>query len=182
MTSALTADQATPGAAKPTVLAYATVSLVLTVWIAGLVMVVRQASASEGTAAQLLAPLYAQVILTGVVFIVMVIVRNYALIRNIAPSSYYVAYRGDIPRDWVERPARAFNNLMQLPTLFYVACLLTLQLGRVDAAQVSLAWLFVAARALHVVIYIGWNHVPSRFTAYLMGAFALATMWLHLAP
>jgi hypothetical protein len=166
---------------KPTLFAYGVVSTILTVWIAALVVIVRLSGTAPVANERLLAPLYALVALTGVVWLLMVGVRNYAILRDLSPSSYYVAYRGDAPPDWVERPARVFNNLMQVPTLFYVVCLLMMQLGRTDAAELALAWLFVTARLAHSAIYVIWNFVPARFASWLMGVFVLIAMWLHLA-
>jgi hypothetical protein len=46
---------------------------------------------------------------------------------------------------------------MQVPTLFYVVCLSMMVTGEIDHAQLLLAWIFVAARLLHAVVYIGWK-------------------------
>ena len=81
----------------------------------------------------------------------------------------------------VERPARTFNNLMQLPMLFYVACLAILITRECDRAQVLLAWLFVALRVVHSAIYIAWNYVPARFTAWVAGSIALGVLWWRFA-
>jgi hypothetical protein len=74
-------------------------------------------------------------------------------------------------------PARAYMNLLELPVLFYVVCLLMLSTGRFDSVQVSLAWLFVVTRYVHAFIYIGFNHVPIRLAAFLTGFFTLAVIW-----
>ena len=70
---------------------------------------------------------------------------------------------------------------MQLPTLFYVVCTLMLVTGHVDRAQLAYAWLFVALRALHSVVYILWNPLPYRFTTWLMGSVALFLIWIRFA-
>jgi hypothetical protein len=70
---------------------------------------------------------------------------------------------------------------MQLPTLFYVVCLLMLALRHIDPAQAALAWLFVSLRALHATLYIFWNRVSFRFALYTAGCITLAVMWARLA-
>ena len=81
----------------------------------------------------------------------------------------------------IERPARTFNNLMQLPVLFYLVCILMMVTNTLDRAQLALAWVFVATRAVHAVIYIAVNHVPARFTAWLCGAIAVFVLWTRFA-
>ena len=85
------------------------------------------------------------------------------------------------PAEWVERPTRAYMNLLELPVLFYVACLFMLTTGKFDSVQVSLAWLFVVTRYAHALIYIGFNHVPLRFTAFATGVLTLAVLWTRFA-
>jgi hypothetical protein len=89
----------------------------------------------------------------------MVVVRNSSVMRGLVAVDYYVAYTSAPPAEWIERTARAFNNLMQVPTLFYVVCTLMLVTRTLDQTQLAYAWIFVAMRALHACVYIGWNHV-----------------------
>jgi hypothetical protein len=44
-----------------------------------------------------------------------------------------------------------------------------------------LAWVFVITRYVHAFIYIGFNHVPLRFIAFLTGVFTLAVIWTRFA-
>ncbi len=92
----------------------------------------------------------------------MLVFRNVAVIRGAASVRYFRTYAENAPEEWVERPARTFMNLLEVPLLFYVLCLLMLQNGRWDGVQISLAWLFVALRGVHFLVYIGCNYVPLR--------------------
>jgi hypothetical protein len=103
-------------------------------------------------------------------------------LRGLARGDYYLDYApAKLPPDWIERPARTFNNLMQLPALFYVVCLLMLATGVVDRPQIIMAWVFVALRAAHALIYMVWNHVPARFSAYVAGFVTLCFLWVRFA-
>jgi hypothetical protein len=134
------------------------------------------------SAQALLGPIFALVGLIAAVFVLMLVVRNYAAIRGLAAPAYYVTFRpADAPPDWIERPSRTYNNLMQLPVLFWLVCLLMMLTETLDAAQVALAWLFVAMRCLHAFIYISWNYLPARFGAFLAGVIALAVLWVRFA-
>ena len=129
----------------------------------------------------LIPPVVALVALTALVWLAMVATRLTAVSRGAAPARYYRGYSGDPPPEWVERPARAFMNLLEVPILFYVVCVLMLVTGTADATQVALAWSFVAVRAVHAGIHIGVNHVPARLLAYLAGCLVLAAIWVRFA-
>ena len=129
----------------------------------------------------LIQPVVALVGLTAIVFVLMVVYRNFALIRGAASLRYFQTATVDQPAEKVERPARAYANLLELPVLFYAVCLLMLTTGTFDSVQVSLAWIFVAARYAHALIHIGFNYVPLRFTAFLAGATTLAVIWTRFA-
>lgn len=134
----------------------------------------------EASVDALVAPMAALVSLVALTWLLMVVLRNYASMRDARAATYYLSYKADPPPDWIERPARAFNNLMQLPTLFYVACLIMMVRGRCDEAQLWIAWLYVATRALHAVVYIGWNPLPYRFASWVASSMALGVLWWRL--
>ena len=160
---------------------YLLVGVILAAFVAVLVAVVRTTSAPIVQGAALIQPVVALVVLTAIVLLMTVVYRNVALIRGAASARYFQAFTADMPPEWVERPARTYMNLLELPVLFYVVCLLMLTTGRFDAVQVSLAWVFVITRYVHAFIYIGFNHVPLRFAAFLTGVFTLAVIWTRFA-
>jgi len=160
---------------------YGLIGAVFAAFLALLVAVVRMTDAVKVPPAALIEPVLGLVILTAVVALLMVGYRNVATFRGRASLRYFRAYNADFPDEWIERPARAYKNLLELPILFYALCALMLATGRFDAVQAALAWLFVAARCAHAFIYIAFNHVPTRFVAYLCGAVTLAVMWVRFA-
>jgi hypothetical protein len=163
---------------------YLVVGVTLAAFVAVLVAVARTTPASahiaQGAAA-LLQPVVALVVLTAVALLLAVVYRNVAIIRGAASEGYFRTFTADKPAEWVERPIRTYMNLLELPVLFYVVCLLMLVTGRFDSVQVSLAWLFVITRYVHAFIYIGFNYVPLRFTAFLAGVLTLAVIWTRFA-
>ena len=164
---------------------YLLIGAILAAFVAVLVAVVRTTPAPahivQGAAAALIQPLVALVVLTAIVFLMAVVYRNVAVIRGAASQRYFRTFSDDKPAEWVERPVRTYMNLLELPVLFYVVCLLMLTTGRFDAVQVSLAWIFVMTRYVHAFIYIGFNYVPLRFTAFLTGFLTLAVIWTRFA-
>jgi hypothetical protein len=160
---------------------YLMIGVVLAVFAAVLVAVVRTTPAPVVQAVALIRPVVALVVLTAIVGLMMAVYRNVALIRGAASARYFRSYTADSPAEWVERPARAYMNLLELPVLFYVVCLLMLATGRLDSVQVSLAWVFVVARYGHAFIHIAFNYVPLRFAAFVAGVVTLAVMWTRFA-
>jgi len=172
-------DQSSPPA-RPTLANYVVVYTGLAACIGLLVRVYGGDVRAEAPAA-LVPPLFAMLALTGVVWILMALLRNVMVMLGKASMRYYHHYEGELPAEWIERPARTFNNLMQLPLVFYAVCLVAMTLGRVDSIQVDLAWLFVAFRTLHAGIMLAWNFVPYRFASYSAATFALMALTYRVA-
>jgi hypothetical protein len=129
----------------------------------------------------LLGPIFAMVLLTALVWSAMVIVRNLFVMRGLSDPSYFLAYSAAPPLEWTERPARTFNNLMQVPALFYVVCTLMLVTRSFDRSQLVCAWCYVALRAVHACVYIGWNYLPYRFAAWVASCITLGVLWFRFA-
>jgi hypothetical protein len=160
--------------------AYLVITVILAAFLAMLAGIV---TATPGAAKPeaLIRPVVALVGLTALVWCLMVAWRNMALIRGIASVRYFRGSVSDAPPEWVERPARAYMNLLESPVLFYVVAALMLVTGRFDGTQVALAWVFVLTRCVHAFIHIGFNYVPLRFTAFLAGSVTLGVLWTRFA-
>ena len=167
-------------APRVSVTEYALVGLVLALVIALLVSVTAGASIPPAPNA-LLGPIFALVGLTVVVGIAMVLARNLAVLFGKASVRYYHSYAIETPDERIERPARTFNNLLQVPMLFYVVCGFLIATAHVDSVQVALAWIFVASRIVHAFVYIAFNRVPFRFAAFFAGCLTLTVMWARFA-
>lgn len=174
-------ERAAAEEAKASLSAYAILTVCFILFGLGLASLVTMYSGQEARAAALLGPLFALATLIALVWTQMLVYRNFAAFKGIAPAAYYLRYSGKLPPDWVERPARAFNNLMQIPLYFCVVCLLMMVTERLDAAQLTLAWVFVATRVAHAVVYIVRNHLPSRFGLYVAGVATLAVILVRFA-
>lgn len=166
---------------KVTLADYGKVGILFAAFIGLMVCVPSFASGPAARSTLILGPVFVMVLVVAVVALLMVTARNLATLRGQVAARYYLTYSGPEPADWIERPARAFNNLMQLPTLFYVVCTLMLVTEHIDRAQLAYAWVFVALRALHAVLYILWNPLPYRFGTWLMGLVTLLVLWTRFA-
>ncbi|NEX92681.1 MAPEG family protein [Caulobacter sp. 17J65-9] len=123
-------------------------------------------------------PATALVGLTCVVWFVLYARRIPYMQRNrIAPDR--VASRAQVVEllGPVQAPANNFNNLLELPVLFYFLAVVATMTGRTGEAMTVAAWAFVALRVLHSLIQCTYNKVMHRFLVYSAGALVLWGMW-----
>lgn len=130
--------------------------------------------------ARILAPAFAMVALTFVVWWRMFFVRIGQMKRErIHPQAVATsAQAGAKLTD--SRAADNFRNLFELPVLFYAALLVAAVTGQVGSVALALAWIFVALRIAHSAIQCSYNKVMHRFYAYVAGGMALFALWAWL--
>jgi hypothetical protein len=80
----------------------------------------------------------------------------------------------------VALPNRNMMNLLELPVLFYVACLAHFAADRVNEAALGLAWTYVVLRAAHSAIHVSYNRVRHRLLAYGASNVVLVMLWTNL--
>ena len=133
-----------------------------------------------GLSLQLTYPLFAMFLLSAIVLIAMFKTRVRAVKAGQIKVGYFKTYEGsNIPED-VIKTARHFSNLFEAPILFYVLCLLGMILGIDSQLFLTLAWCYVAARALHAYIHIGLNKISIRMYVYALSWLIMVAMWIVL--
>ena len=70
-----------------------------------------------------------------------------------------------------------FRSLVETPVLFYAVCISLAVTGEVTPLQLTLAWAYVALRALHSLIHVTYTRVLHRFAAYTLSTICLFVMW-----
>src|SRR5258706_8865422 len=80
----------------------------------------------------------------------------------------------------VSIPNRNMMNLLELPVLFYVACLTYFVHGHVDGAALALAWAYVGLRVAHSAIHLSYNRVRDRLIAFAASNVVLIMLWTNL--
>src|SRR6478752_6823303 len=102
---------------------------------------------------QILFPMFALVALTFVVLLQIPIARfRAAFAGKVTATDFRLGESVRVPPE-TALPNRNYMNLLELPVLFYVACLSLYVTHRVDAAAVIIAWLYVVLRAVHSLIH-----------------------------
>ena len=77
-----------------------------------------------------------------------------------------------MPRD-VSIPNRNYMNLLELPMLFYVVCIVLYVTAGASIATIALAWAFVVLRVVHSLIHLTYNRVLHRLAAFTASNAAL---------
>ena len=81
----------------------------------------------------------------------------------------------------VENPSDAFENLFEMPVLFYAVTLAIYTTGQVDATYVTLAWMFVFFRVAQGLIHSTCNRIMHRAMSFWFGSVILFILWVRFA-
>ncbi|HTT97161.1 MAG TPA: MAPEG family protein [Rhizomicrobium sp.] len=126
---------------------------------------------------QIFYPMGALALLTFLVLALIPIRRFRAgFAGRIVPDDFKFGESQNVPSD-VSIPNRAYMNLLELPMLFYVLCLMLFVSGRVDAMFLNLAWSYVALRAIHSLIHVTYNNVYHRLIIFSLSNVVLIVTW-----
>lgn len=77
-------------------------------------------------------------------------------------------------------PNRNMMNLLELPVLFYIACLAYFVTERVNDAALALAWAYVGLRLAHSAIHLTYNRVRHPLIAFAASNVVLIMLWTNL--
>jgi hypothetical protein len=127
-------------------------------------------------------PMFALVLVTATVMVMLFRRRVLAVQEGLITTSYFRIYQDQgvpEPED-AAKAARHFSNLFEAPTLFYVACLAAMIARQSGLLMVALAWAYVAARIAHAVIHLGSNRLRWRIRVYFVSWVILMAMWVDL--
>ncbi|WP_370678776.1 MAPEG family protein [Comamonas sp. GB3 AK4-5] len=98
---------------------------------------------------------------------------------GIHPREYAL---GDSPKaeQAVTLANRNYMNLLELPVLFYVACLMAYVSGTASGVLLALAWAYVLLRVLHSLVHVSYNKVVHRFVVFVASNLVLTLLWIWL--
>lgn len=129
----------------------------------------------------ILFPVYAQVFLTGIVWVVLFYTRLGTLRRKRAnPQVLATESRSQEILQDVVNPSDNFENQFEMPVLFYVAALLLYVTNNVDQVFVTLAWGFVGLRIVHSFIHCTYNRIMHRFYSYALSSILIWVIWIRI--
>ncbi|MBL1140833.1 MAG: hypothetical protein HND53_02275 [Proteobacteria bacterium] len=95
--------------------------------------------------------------------------------------SYYKLNRGAKIPEYLLKVNNNYNNLLEIPVLFYIVSLLIYVTNNTDWLFLLLSWLFVVTRYIHSYIHTTYNNVIHRKNIFLLGVAILIFEWISLA-
>lgn len=96
------------------------------------------------------------------------------------PASYFKLMQGQEVPEIVTKTTRCFNNLFEIPVLFYSVCTLYIVLGIEGTVALVIAWLFVIVRCAQAYIHISYNHVRHRLLMFGISVLCVFLLWVNL--
>jgi hypothetical protein len=97
--------------------------------------------------------------------------------RKIVASDFKVGESASVPAE-VSLPNRNYINLLELPVLFYVVCLVLFTTNTSSPLAILLAWIFVALRIIHSLVHITYNNVFHRLSVFAASYVVLVVLWI----
>ncbi len=128
--------------------------------------------------ADILWPMGAMALLTfGVLGLIPIRRIGAARRKEITPDDFRYGESARVS-GYVSIPNRAMMNLLELPVLFYVICMMSYVTDSVGSAILSSAWLYVGLRIVHTAIHLSYNKVLHRLVAFAASNVVLIAMWV----
>ena len=130
--------------------------------------------------ALLLLPLAGMFWLTVGMALWMLKLRYKAVLKDGLSPAYFKLNRGAKLPDYLLKVTQNFENLLEMPALFYLAIILVVLLGVNDAGYIILSWLYLLSRLVHSYFHTGSNHIPHRKNAFIVSSVILLLIWARI--
>jgi hypothetical protein len=117
--------------------------------------------------------------LTFFAFIRMAAARG-AAAKTMDPN-FYRAQQGGVEPEAAVVAVRHYGNLLELPTLFYPACIALFALNAVSGWALVWAWGYVAARLVQSAVHLSYNNPAHRGLSFVLGLLFVLALWVTLA-
>ncbi|MCK5917116.1 MAG: MAPEG family protein [Cocleimonas sp.] len=126
-------------------------------------------------------PIIGMVFLTFVIGIKMLASRIKAVKEDRMNPAFFLLNRGAKQPEYLIKVSQHYENLFELPVLFYIVIILIYITNNADYLYLSLAIVFVFIRYVHAFIHITYNNLTHRRNAFLIGTVLLFILWLRFS-
>ena len=126
----------------------------------------------------ILYPMFALAAWTLVVLLLIPVARvRAARRREVVADDFRYGESATVPPA-VSIPNRNYMNLLELPMLFYVVCIVLYLTAGASTTTIALAWAYVALRIGHSLIHLTYNRVVHRLAVFAASNVALVMLWV----
>lgn len=127
--------------------------------------------------AALLVPMLVVVALTFIAFVRMAQMRG-AAVKGGHDPNYYRAHIGEPEPEPTRAAVRHFDNLFEVPTLFYAACITAFALSLASGWALAFAWVFALCRVIQSAVHLTSNNTVVRGSFFSLGVIFLLALWV----
>lgn len=126
----------------------------------------------------ILYPIFPLLALTVFVMLRTFLMRIAAVKSGEISHKYYRLYNEGTEPAAQQANSRHLTNLMEVPPLFYITCIMIYVTGTNSLALLISAWLFVLSRFAHSYVHLGKNQLKYRYKVFFASAMILTVMWV----
>ena len=126
----------------------------------------------------ILYPIFPLLALTAFVMFRTFFMRVAAIKSGAISHKFYRLFEGGTEPAKQRANTRHLNNMLQVPPLFYITCMLIYVTGINSIALIAFAWLFVVTRFLHSYVHLGANRLKYRYKIFWVSVCVLILMWV----
>lgn len=83
--------------------------------------------------------------------------------------------------EYLAKVTQYFQNLLEMPPLFYLALILLAALNITDTFYVILSWGYLFSRFVHAYIHTTGNRLMKRKNAFIASLVILIILWVRVA-
>jgi len=130
--------------------------------------------------AALVYPTIVLITLTFIVSIALVSYRFYLVRTAQVHPGYFKLNKGGKPPKRHDALHDNYNNLFQVPILYYSAVVLAISTQHINETLVIAAWAFVCLRIIHTLVHVIYNNILHRLTVFFLAYVAVGVMWIRL--
>lgn len=124
--------------------------------------------------------MFAMVVLTFMVGIVAVVTRVKSVKNGSVKIKYYRTMGGQEVPEQLTKSTRCFNNMFEVPVLFYVVSTLFVILKTNNELALLFAWVFVGFRVAQAIVHLTYNNVLHRMLTFWGAVISVLSMWVIL--
>ncbi len=119
-------------------------------------------------------------LLLNLLVALLLLVRRIRAMRDGLNPGYFRFNRGAKLPDYLLSAEQHYQNLHEMPLVFFVLVVLVYLTAEVDSFMVTLAWAYVISRLVHSYIHLGSNKTRWRKNVFVASYGVLALMWVGL--
>jgi hypothetical protein len=124
--------------------------------------------------------MFAMVVLTVIVGLIAVKQRFAGVSSGEVKIKYFQIMQGENVPVQITKTTRCFNNLFEVPVLFYAAGILYVSLGIDSVLGLVLAWGFVFFRCVLAFVHLTYNNVVHRMSVFWLALVCVLGLWVNL--